>query len=72
VYALTELNISNLSLSCLVRDASKAKAVQDVFPDIGIVQGSLDDLDLIQSQAEAADVVLRELVHQSQKGWRET
>ena len=46
------------SLACLVRDASKAKKLSWTYPGIEIVQGSLDDSDLVEQEARKADIVL--------------
>jgi N-acetyl-gamma-glutamylphosphate reductase len=51
---------SNLDLSLLVRSESKAKAVQEKYPDARIVIGGLDDADIIRREAAWADIVLRE------------
>lgn len=45
-------------ISCLIRDSAKGSIVKDRYPDIRIVQGDLDDAELIAHEAENADVVL--------------
>ena len=59
LYDLTQLKHEDLEICCLVRDAKKGDVVKQAYPDLKIVHGSLDDIDLIRSQAESADVVLR-------------
>jgi hypothetical protein len=45
-------------VACLVRDASKAQLVQKAYPDVEIVNASLDDIDVLEREAEKSDVVL--------------
>ena len=47
--------------SCLVRDPDKAKELSEKYPRIEIIQGDLDDSDLIVKEARKADVVLSRL-----------
>ncbi|KAL2111030.1 hypothetical protein VUR80DRAFT_387 [Thermomyces stellatus] len=42
----------------LIRDAAKAGAVKNAFGQVEVVNGSLDDIDLIAQDAQDADVVL--------------
>ena len=43
----------------LVRDASKGAAITKVFKQVEIVNGGLDDTDIIAQEAKEADIVIR-------------
>lgn len=43
----------------LNRDPVKAKAIVAAFPDVHVVQGSLDDAALLGREARRADIILR-------------
>lgn len=47
----------------LNRDPVKAKAIAAAFPDVRVVQGSLDDAALIAREARRADIILRTFEH---------
>ncbi|KAF2654815.1 NAD(P)-binding protein [Lophiostoma macrostomum CBS 122681] len=47
-----------LSVSCLVRDATKAQDVAKAYPSVRIVQGDLDDTHLIETEARNSDIVI--------------
>ncbi|RDW56722.1 hypothetical protein BP6252_14015 [Coleophoma cylindrospora] len=49
---------ANYDISALVRDSEKASVVQAAFPHIRVVQGDLDDANLIEEEAKKADIVL--------------
>ncbi|KAJ2993721.1 hypothetical protein NUW58_g77 [Xylaria curta] len=46
------------SISVLSRDTAKSKKISEVYPHIRVVQGSLDDLDVVEQEASKADIVL--------------
>jgi hypothetical protein len=46
-------------ICCLVREG-KVDVVKDAYLDIRVVQGSLDDVALLEEEARKADVVIRE------------
>ncbi|KAH7355820.1 NAD dependent epimerase/dehydratase family protein [Pyrenochaeta sp. MPI-SDFR-AT-0127] len=58
LYTLDNSNLGTLQITCLVRDEKKALEVQAVHPNIKTVLGDLDDVALVQREAEAADIVL--------------
>jgi len=43
----------------LVRDASKGAAIKKAFQQVEIVNGGLDDSDIIAQEAKEADIVIR-------------
>jgi hypothetical protein len=45
----------------LVRDATKGAAITKEYSQVQIVNGGLDDTDIIAQEAKDADVVLRKL-----------
>ncbi|KAJ4356107.1 uncharacterized protein N0V89_004135 [Didymosphaeria variabile] len=45
------------SISCLVRDHEKAKQLSKIYPDVRIVEGDLDDVQLVEKEAREADIV---------------
>lgn len=50
--------LDKYQITCLVRDAGKVDVVTSAFPAVRIVQGSLDDTDLVEDEAKNADIVL--------------
>lgn len=46
------------SISCLVRDHEKAKQLSKIYPDVRIVEGDLDDVQLVEKEAREADIVV--------------
>ena len=58
LYRLQRSSLAKSHLACLVRDVSKARKLSGAYPDIEIVQGSLDDSKLVEQEARKADVVL--------------
>ncbi|KAK7216184.1 hypothetical protein V2G26_004187 [Clonostachys chloroleuca] len=44
--------------SVLIRDKQKAKQIQEAYPDVKIVFGSLDDAEIIRNAASTADIVI--------------
>ncbi|KAL8851724.1 MAG: hypothetical protein Q9221_003334 [Calogaya cf. arnoldii] len=58
LYRLQQSNLSKSHISCLVRDAHKAKELSKSYPSVDIIQGDLDDSDLLEKEAKQADVVL--------------
>lgn len=52
-------------ISVLIRDRQKAKQIQEAYPDVKIVLGSLDDAEIIKNAASTADIVIRERISQS-------
>ena len=61
LYRLQQSSVVKSQLTCLVRDASKAKQLSATYPDVEIIQGGLDDSDLVEQEAKKADVVLSPL-----------
>lgn len=51
----------------LVRDTAKGEAIKKSFGQVQVVEGGLDDVDLVAKEAKDADVVLREL---ARGAWR--
>jgi hypothetical protein len=49
-------------VSCLVRDPSKASIISKAYPAARTVIGDLDSTDLIEKEAEKADIVLRSCI----------
>ena len=56
---------SGHQISCLVRDAEKASIIKKAYPDVRIVEGDLDSVDIIRKEAKDADVVFRVSTRQS-------
>ncbi|KAL2433515.1 Oxidase ucsJ [Exophiala dermatitidis] len=51
---------SQVTVACLIRDAQKAKKVQEAYPDhVRVVIGDLDNVDTIEAEAQKSDVVLQ-------------
>lgn len=48
-------------ISCLVRDASKADKITQRFPSVRVVNGDLDDSNLLEHEAKNADIVFSTL-----------
>ncbi|KAJ9607137.1 hypothetical protein H2200_008209 [Cladophialophora chaetospira] len=48
---------SEHQMSCLVRDAEKGSIIKKAYPDVRIVEGDLDSIDIIRKEAKDADVV---------------
>ena len=46
------------TVAALVRDAQVGKQITEKYPKVRIVNGSLDDVDLVESEAAQANVVL--------------
>ena len=65
LYRLQQSTLAKSQLACLIRDKSKAKHVSASYPNVDIVQGSLDDVDLVEQEARKADVVLSPTVWNS-------
>jgi hypothetical protein len=61
LYGLSQAKLSGVQIVCLVRDATKAKQISKAYPDVEIVEAGLDDLDILEREAEASHVVLSEL-----------
>lgn len=47
-------------IAVLNRHAESDKSILEAFPRVRIVRGDLDDTELIENEAKAADVVFRE------------
>jgi hypothetical protein len=47
------------SISCLVR-ASKVSPVSKTYPAVRVVEGYLEDVELVEKEGRNADIVLRE------------
>jgi hypothetical protein len=43
----------------LVRDTSKNETIKAAFPSVRIVNGELDDFELLKKEAADADIVVR-------------
>ncbi|KAI9676195.1 MAG: hypothetical protein M1817_000940 [Caeruleum heppii] len=48
----------NYDYTCLVRDSDKGAQVASKYPKIRLVYGTLDDADLLETEAKSADIVL--------------
>lgn len=53
-----------------MRDGSKAGLVAAVSDKVEVVEGDLDSVDIIASEAAAADVVLRRSPRENRGHWR--
>ena len=62
LYRLQQSSLAKSQLACLIRDTSKAKHVLATYPNVEIVQGGLDDVDLVEQEARKADVVLSPII----------
>lgn len=49
---------SKFNVAALVRDSGNSSRVTAAFPNVRIVHGELDNVDLIEDEAKQADVVL--------------
>lgn len=58
MYRLAASNASKLSISTLVRGAAKADQVAKAYPSVCVVQGDLNNTELIENEARNADIVL--------------
>lgn len=58
LHRLQQSSLAKAHIACLVRDASDAKELSGTYPGIEIVQGGLDDSELVEQEARKADVVL--------------
>ena len=54
--------LPNVHVTALVRDGQKAQRLEAARPGVAAVVGSGEDLDLIQTQSNAADIVISKLV----------
>ncbi|KAI9155668.1 aldehyde dehydrogenase [Paramyrothecium foliicola] len=73
--------VPDLSVRALFRDRAKADALATVFPNVQVVEGTLDDVALIEEEAKKADIILNlantkhlesvQAIHKALKG-RET
>jgi len=52
---------ANFTISALLRDQDKANIVARAFPNVNLVLGDLDDVDIIDREASKADIVLRKM-----------
>jgi N-acetyl-gamma-glutamylphosphate reductase len=53
----------DFDFTLLVRDEAKAKLISGQYPKAHFVYGTLDDSDVIEKAAAAADVVVRTCYH---------
>ncbi|KAF2149197.1 NAD(P)-binding protein [Myriangium duriaei CBS 260.36] len=58
LHQLIESGIPASQISCLVRSEEKAKPVEAAYPGIRIVIGDLDNSALLETESEAANIVL--------------
>ncbi|KAL8924751.1 MAG: hypothetical protein Q9208_003840 [Pyrenodesmia sp. 3 TL-2023] len=58
LYRLQQSSLSDSHISCLLRDPEKAQKLSESYPNVEIIQGNLDDSDLLEREASKADVVL--------------
>jgi N-acetyl-gamma-glutamylphosphate reductase len=58
LYAINKKH-PDFSFSVLVRDTSKNDTIKAAFPSVRIVNGELDDFDLLKKEAADADIVVR-------------
>ncbi len=65
LYRLRHSSLANSRLSCLVRDTSKARHLSDLYPHVEIIQGGLDDSELVEQETRKADVILSQFVPSS-------
>lgn len=61
LYALKQ-KYPDYNITALVRTAEKEKLVKDSYPDVRVVQGDNDSSDLLEKEAAAADIVIRESI----------
>lgn len=58
LYQLSTSSNSKYSISALVRTESKVTEVAKAYPNVRVVKGDLDDLNLVEEEARNADIVL--------------
>lgn len=58
LYRLQQSDLAKSHISCLVRDSHKAQQLSESYPDVEVIQGDLDDSDLLEREGSKADVVL--------------
>ncbi|KAL8753639.1 MAG: hypothetical protein Q9199_004906 [Rusavskia elegans] len=58
MYRLQQSSLAKLHLSYLVRDSQKASQLSKSYPGVEIIQGDLDDANLLEKEARKAGVVL--------------
>ncbi|KAL1606849.1 hypothetical protein SLS60_004258 [Paraconiothyrium brasiliense] len=57
LYRLFSHGVPRYSITCLVRDHEKAEQLSKSYPDVRIVEGDLDDVQLVEKEAREADIV---------------
>lgn len=60
VLHLLKSKFPEYSCSVLLRDEEKAAIVSKAYPDVRVVLGDLDAVDVIEEEARNADVVIRQ------------
>lgn len=65
LYSIKHSSFGDVHIVCLVRDASKGEEIIKAYPDVEIVQGDLDSSEVLEREAQQADVVLRTALHTS-------
>lgn len=60
LYQLSRSSLaSEFTITCLNRDSAKGDRIRQLYPNVRIIQGDLDAIDLIKREATSADVVLQ-------------
>ena len=58
MYSLKHGPLANATIVCLNRDPRKAEQIHAAYPDVEVVSGDLDSIEVIQKESEKADVAL--------------
>lgn len=59
LYRLKNSDLAGATFALLNRNPQKGEQILKVYPDVDVISGDLDSIDLITKEAEKADVVLR-------------
>ena len=62
LYNLATLH-PELTIRALVREPAKARAIAAAFANVQTVEGTLDDVAVIEKEVADADIILREFFH---------
>lgn len=57
LYAIIQAH-PDYEVACLVRNSDKGAQIASQYPNVRLVYGSLDDVELLEGEAQKADIVL--------------
>lgn len=57
LYAIIQAH-PDYEVTCLVRNSDKGAQIASQYPNVKLVYGSLDDVELLEGEAQKADIVL--------------